>query len=276
MARFKKVKVDSIIKKKEKEGRGKGHGTEYIPWLTVRDVPSRGNVNRPKGWITKRHHHLLSNLELAYFYVLEWSTIIKDIREQFPLPLERTLEISERIGVKHPTVPGTNEPAVMTTDFLLDVYVDGHIKLFTRSVKESKELSSKRTLEKLEIERVFWKEQGNDWGIITERDISMALSRNVQMIHKERYLSFYKDITENTVLQVESYLYEIVSQYTKESLSTLCLHADEKLGFKPGACLTIVKHLLSTRAWEVDMNKEIDTGRPLEILYRQPFEEIMR
>lgn len=36
-------------------------------------------------------HHFLSKLETNYFYWLDWSPIVSDIREQYPLlPLEET------------------------------------------------------------------------------------------------------------------------------------------------------------------------------------------
>lgn len=55
-----------------KEGRGSGHGSEYRPWLTVRDLPSLGRVHRIFGHKSHRTHHLLSDLELAVFLLLEW------------------------------------------------------------------------------------------------------------------------------------------------------------------------------------------------------------
>jgi len=57
-------------------------------------------------------------LERNYFYLTEYSDVVVDIREQFPLlPLEETIVIAEELGLKHPTNPKTQEPIVMTTDF---------------------------------------------------------------------------------------------------------------------------------------------------------------
>ena len=77
-------------------GRGQGTGVSYLPWLLVRDVPSKGLSTRIEGWKTGRIHHFLSELELMYYYVLEWSKIVLDIREQYPLlPLEETISIAQ-------------------------------------------------------------------------------------------------------------------------------------------------------------------------------------
>ena len=54
-----------------KEGRGSGRGSEYKPWLTVRDLPSKGRSHRIFGHKSQRTHHLLSDLELAVFLSLE-------------------------------------------------------------------------------------------------------------------------------------------------------------------------------------------------------------
>ena len=78
-----------------KDGRGNGELASYKPWLTVRDLSSRGRSHRVYGHKTKRTHHLLSDLELAIFLILEWNPLIQDIREQFPLRIEQTEEIAD-------------------------------------------------------------------------------------------------------------------------------------------------------------------------------------
>jgi hypothetical protein len=120
MARRSTQSGPAQIAKWIKEGRGSGQGVNYRPWLRIQNVSSRGYVNRVPGWKTAREHHLMSNLERDVFYALEWAPDVNDIREQFPLlPLDLTLSIAEKLGVPHPKEPGTKEPIVMTTDFLI-------------------------------------------------------------------------------------------------------------------------------------------------------------
>src|SRR3546814_5272440 len=67
-----------------------------------------------------RIHHLLSDLERAYFLLCEFSEDVVDIREQYPLlPVESTQAIARAIGVRYPKYKTTSVPMVMTTDFLL-------------------------------------------------------------------------------------------------------------------------------------------------------------
>lgn len=64
-------------------------------------------------------------MERNYFYLTEYSDVVIDLREQFPvLPFEETRLIADELGIKHPTDPKTGEPIVMTTDFLLTIDTD--------------------------------------------------------------------------------------------------------------------------------------------------------
>lgn len=47
--------------------------TEYNLWIQIQDFPFKRGDSRVKGRISGRIHHLMSNLELWYFYLLDWS-----------------------------------------------------------------------------------------------------------------------------------------------------------------------------------------------------------
>ena len=86
MARRSGAMTPEKIKRRIKEGRGQNSGGDYRPWITVQDFSSRGQANRELGWKTGRQHDLHSKEEREYFLILEWSPIVIDIQEQFPLP----------------------------------------------------------------------------------------------------------------------------------------------------------------------------------------------
>lgn len=125
------------ISKRIKSGRGQGMGKDYQPWLTIQDVPSRGVSHRIYSYKTQRVHHLLSNLELYVFLILDWSSSVQDIREQFPLNLDDTKEICLEHGLRHPNIQGSEQ--VMTSDFLIDTN-DKKQPQFVIQVKPFKEL----------------------------------------------------------------------------------------------------------------------------------------
>lgn len=76
---------DNKLNRFLKEGRGKGEGSEYKPWLTIQDMPSIGRVSRIYLHKTQRIHHFFSDNETRVFYLLTWEDAITDIREFYPL-----------------------------------------------------------------------------------------------------------------------------------------------------------------------------------------------
>ena len=138
-----------------KEGRGLGKGADYKPWLNIQDVPSHGRSHRLRGMTIERLYHLLSDMECHIFHVLDWAETVQDIREQFPLDRHTTLSIAEQMKVIHPVDRLTKTSIVMTTDFVIDVVVDGQIKQIARSIKPSEDLDKPRVIEKLEIEAIL-------------------------------------------------------------------------------------------------------------------------
>ncbi len=174
-------------------GFGAGAGADYVPWLRVQDVPSMGRSWKIQGVKIDRIHHLLSDLERAYFLLCEFSEDVVDIREQYPLlPVESTQAIARAIGVRYPRYKSTSVPLVMTTDFLLTVkQPNGDLKSIARTIKYQQDLQGKdctRTLEKLAVERRFWMSQGVDWTIVTEELFTPDLVQNLVFLRKHAKL----------------------------------------------------------------------------------------
>ena len=254
----------STIERFRKEGRGQGTLQDYKPWLTVRDVPSRGKSSRDKGWKTGRTHHFLSTLELLYYFILEWSRMVTDIREQYPLlPIDDTLAIADSFGIKHPTHPKTKEPVVLTTDFYISLRNENGSFEHARTVKYAKDLSDRRTLEKLEIERRYWEVREIDWGIVTEHEIPTELAKNVDFLHDAWHLPKY--IPEKSISPIAELLTHLVVEQ-HQPLNELTAISDKQLGLKGGTSLKVAYYLLATRQWRIDMNIPIDPDQPLAVL----------
>jgi hypothetical protein len=71
------------------------------PFLTVRDISSKGRSHRLPSATDERIHHLLSDLELHIFYQPDWHPDVVDIREQFPVPLSASRDLSDQIVMAH-------------------------------------------------------------------------------------------------------------------------------------------------------------------------------
>jgi len=255
------------IERRIKEGRGAGHYSQYKPWLTIHDVPSTGVVTRILGWKSGRLHHYLSeHFELAHHYQMEWSREVKDIREQFPLlPLEKTLFIAHKLGIRHPVDPKTKHPIVMTTDMLLTLKDGEEIKFVAHSIKPMSKLN-KRTLEKLQIEKEFFKDIGIEWALITERQINYELAKNVEWLHSAKTIGQNTNITQQLVEQLQADLYFAISQIDLP-LAKITLEKDQQYELPKGTCIHIVKYLIANRYWVVDMTERIrPTLNPLVII----------
>lgn len=157
MARGRKLKTLEDYIRSLKNKYGLGAGVDYKPWFRVQDVPSKGLSSKIQGLKINRDHHTLSKQETEFFYLAEFSDVVVDVREQFPLlPLDLSVRISKTIDVGHPEVPGTKTKHLMTTDFLLtcsDGKKDWYVAV---SVKPEEDLQDENVLEKLEIERLWW------------------------------------------------------------------------------------------------------------------------
>ena len=188
--RGRRFKTQSDIERYVAQGYGQGQGVDYKPWLRVQDVPSAGRSRKVLGTKIARPYHLLSDLEFAYFIVLEFSENVLDIREQYPLlPVDDFLAIAEAKGIRYPKYAGTDLPFVMTTDFLVTYRTStGNTQLAARTVKYSSDLQPsrklERTLQKFEIEKTGWNDQGIDWGIVTEQSLNPVLVENLQWLRQ--------------------------------------------------------------------------------------------
>lgn len=259
-------RVKKLQENRIKNGRGIGVGKDYQPFIQVHDnkVASEGWLTRHFGWKTHRIHHTLSEVERHFLYSLEWLEEVVDIREQFPLlPISRTEEIAEQLGIQHAHLDGVN--VVMTTDFVITIKTPKGLMDIVRTVKPSSKLSN-RTLELFEIERRFFNEQGIDWGIITESKLPKNLIINVEWMHEGRYLDTRPSIDEEYVNLISNALYnKILEDGGETSISKICLRSDKEFGIESGTCMFILKHMLATKRWGTNMNILIKESKPLLI-----------
>lgn len=270
MAKRNRVTTQALIEKRLKEGRGQGRGADYKPWLTIQDVGSTGTCSRIKGWKTSRIHHLLSQYERSYFYILDWSPGVSDILEQFPLlPLSETIEIAEKLGFRHPIDPKTKELIVMTTDFYIAVRQGLGVSYQARTVKPSEHLEDKRTIEKFEIERQYWNKKDITWGIVTERDIPPVLVKNIEWLH-DRFYTDTLSLSERDILRAKKLLIQWIAQ-RNDPLTEITADCDDKLGLEPGNSLSVVRHMLAKHELRVDMNQPINPRKKLVLLETQSF-----
>ncbi|WP_022661135.1 heteromeric transposase endonuclease subunit TnsA [Paucidesulfovibrio longus] len=246
MSRDKHTNADLKFARWIKEGRGSGRGSDYKPWLTVRDVPSKGRSHRVFGHKSQRTHHLLSDLELAVFLFLEWHPRSTDIREQFPLPLKATLAAAEGAGIRHPAVSGV--PQYMTTDFRVSTS-DSDQPEFALQAKYQSEFAFPRVVEKLELERRYWASQNIPWFIITEKDLPAGIINNIKWL----YPTQGDHIPTMELHERLSFYTESFQSNPKLTVISLAKKLDIAYHLTPGESLLEIRQLLAQRFFIFDI-----------------------
>ncbi len=248
-----------------KEGRGTGRGLEYKPWLRIQDVPSIGRATRLKGIKTGRQHEFLSDMERNYFYLLEYSENVIDIREQYPLlPIEETLIISEELKLDHPKHPKTKENIVMTKDF--PITLDNNVEL-AKTIKPKDNLLDRRVMEKFEIERVYWERKGIDLGIVTEQEIDKTIAHNISYVQNYRDISNLDCFSNIEKHELKDLIYEFIKRVVDDerTMRSICTQFDSDMSLEKGSSLSIFRYLVINKIIEIDITQKIDVNKRIYI-----------
>ena len=164
-----------------KNGRGLGTGPDYLPWLRANDVPSRGKSTKIYGIKTERTHHLLSSIESNFLLIAEYHHLVIDIREGFPLfPIDLVLRVANEAGINYPISTKSNDPCVLSTDFVLTLWDRKEITYLPVAVKASEDLNDPKVAERLEIERLWWASLGEPWKLVTDQQVNKIAARNIE------------------------------------------------------------------------------------------------
>ncbi|EGD49572.1 TnsA endonuclease [Ruminiclostridium papyrosolvens DSM 2782] len=244
------------------EGRGQGTGAEYKPWLTINDYPSMGRVSRILGWKTGRVHHLFTDLQARYFYLLEWADQVMDIRECFPL-LNADEVIQNKAGLDFQCFcdKKTGTPYVLQTTFLITLRtINGKEQIIARTVKAQSELEKRLTLESLEIQRRYWDAKGIDWGVITNKDIPVSAAKNIEWLHSSKNLED-RGLDTDAAEQIGALLQEEIYQNPMQLRKVLQDFEKENL-LEAGTALAVFKYLLANKRLKINITEAINLNLP--------------
>lgn len=181
MARYRGPETAQIRDRWIRQGRGRGFGPDYKPWIRVGDFPNKGGSYRAAASpVTQRTHHYFSALEYRHHLLAEYLQVA-DIREQYPLhPISETLALAYECGIPHPSFAG--HVCTITTDTLLTVDTGTKRFLLPRSFKYAEDLKDPRVCEKLELERRAWSHRGSKLEILTEIELPEVLEKNLRWL----------------------------------------------------------------------------------------------
>lgn len=238
-----------------REGRGQGAGADYTPWILIQDFASKGMVSRVQGETTGRIHHLMSNLETSFFFIMDWSDDVLDICEQFPLlDLHTAVEIADKAQIKYPYDPQSGFPYVMTSDF----YIQTIGEPMVISIKTSSDLDDFRVREKLELERRYWNYHGIKWRVATEKEINMVKAKNIEWLSQAKNLHVF-GLPQDIQTQCCSYF---ESHYASKSIpvGNLLKDTEEEFCLNAGMGLNIYKHLAYRKRIKIDIDVAINAA----------------
>lgn len=184
-------KLDEEWEKGQKLNLCKGERETYLPWINIRSFHSQTARFRIPSVKLNRTIHLMSYGERCAFLLFEWDDRVRDIKEQYALEPRMTREICEQFNYRHPGY--TFGGQVMTSDLLVSRWTDrGTIRLTAVQVKHAREEIDKRTQEKIEIEREYWRRKGAEFELMITDELNQTLCSNLLRLYRFRQMTFSK------------------------------------------------------------------------------------
>lgn len=245
------------------EGRGSGERESYKPWIRTGDYKSQGRSTRIRSWTAHRTHHLLSDNETRYFYLLDWEPSVTDLREHYPLlDLLDVLGEPDDISLQKYQDKDTGTPLVLTLTFLITTQSpNGDERMVARSIKSSYELEKPSVVERFELMRRYFAAKGIEWGLVTEKEIPLAKAKNIEWVHAAKEIDNEAGLANG---HFEELLQLLVDQLGSNSASVrrITTDFDTQMHLEKGTGLLFFKHLVATRRLKVNMEEPIDVGRP--------------
>lgn len=266
MAKRRYAMDEAKIARFEKEGRGRGSGAAYLPWLTIQDVPSSGRRSRVFTPLTGREHHLLSDIETSVFFVFHWNDDVLDLREQFPLDRAETRRLAAELGVPHPKDRHTGVDIVMTLDLLVDLRTAASPLCMPVSCKSFEDLEDMRTLEKLEIERLYCRMRWGEWHLMTDRDYSEEYVKNLRWVHEMCSLENFEAPHPQYWTDCCDSVLQTLRSSPSKSLRGALDAAEANRRLRPGDALPAFRHLLATKKISMDLMVPFDDYMPVAAL----------
>lgn len=246
--------TEAVIERFETEGRGKGEGAEYKPWLYIGDFASTGRTHDPLGIKTGRPHQLFSDNEYDFFLMLEWAADVVDIREQFPLPRDKTMEVAMQLQERHPFYPGTHVPTVMTVDFMVTRHRNGNNALEAFNVKPTAEAEDEGSLVKLEIQRETLARMDIEHHLVFDTLIPEQQVKNLAWVRggqlRPGELQPYDGFFEEQMAAMAS---DLATTRFDGSLVKYCQQFDSRAGTAKGTALRVARMLMARRAVRFDL-----------------------
>lgn len=225
--------------------------------LKVTTFSSKGRATRIYSYKTKRIHHLQSDNQLKMFLTFEWIDSIKDIKENVELKdLEATLYNVENLRLDKFMDKETGKLYQLHTNFLIKVFKKEKYEEIAVSVKSLSELERKTVIEKLEIERRYWKAKNIKFYLITEKEIDKQVVENIRWC---REALIYNSIANK--VEIAEKLYYFLQKKKEDILQEALNEFDAEEDVENGTALFMFRYLIAVKEIHINMKEKIDLNK---------------
>lgn len=231
--------------------------------LKVTTFSSKGRATRIYSYKTNKIHHLQSDNQLRIFLLLEWDDKVKNIKENVALDdLEATLYNVENLRLDKFRDKETGDLYDLHTNFLIKITTkDKGEETIALSVKNISELQRVTVIEKMEIERRYWKVKGIKFYVITDNEIDKKLVENIKWAREalvDKGMENKRELAEK--------LYYFLQKHNPEKLNEVLEEFDIEEDLIKGTALFIFRYLIGIKELKVNMEKTIDLNENISFL----------
>lgn len=270
------------LTKKIRAGHGKGELSSYQPWISIRDLSSRGTSTRLYSPKTGRVMEFLSNVERDTFLIAEFRPDFVDYWEQYPLEPHLTDHAAQQLGYRHPVYPGTSLQAVMTVDAVLTLRQDAQLVRKAIDCKHSSDLANHRTHEKLAIARLACEARRLPHILVTEQHTPAQLVRNILWsriaLPKRGEVELFEGALDILPMRIHRHLLELsqAGQLQDTPITQYCKAFDISQALPTGTCLRCFKLLVWHHLVTLDMQAREVERLPLSQVNVMPAPKVWR
>ncbi len=250
----------------------------YKPWNTIRQSHTYGQGQEILNRFNDRTIHLYSRGERQLFVLLEAMPNVIDIKEQFPLPLNETLDLASELNIKHPGAykerfenDGIVPAKTMTSDLVVTFRLpNDEEKVVVYSFKYQQSLdylanprTAKRTWDKLKLEREYWQREEIEWVLMTEQCYSPIYIYNLEYLRECFEYAELLDVSEDFYQLFIKTFRQYEDKYAVYTLRNILEKVSDELSMDLFHAQAIFQKAAYFKDLKIDLFQEIELFRPL-------------
>ncbi|KXI27043.1 TnsA endonuclease N-terminal domain-containing protein [Paraglaciecola hydrolytica] len=247
----------------------------YSPWVKISDVRKFGRRHFHRCDKQGRIVHLLSDGEYRSYQILLWRPNVLAVYEQVPLDLSISLDIARELNIVHHRNYKDNSAYIATTDFLVKhidvktgeiIYTAYSFKYWDQffQIDENGVVIRRkgRIIQKLKIEREYWRRKGIAFKLISEKDTTKDHCWNLDWFTQE----WDAELEQSQKLEFSEAFLE--SWYI-DKFASIQKHIDfacDKLVFNSKEGITLFKVCALEQILPLDLSKKLKLYYPVNVI----------